>query len=55
MTSELIPMQTYVNQLKKEIDNLEWEGNFRRADQVKRELKIAEAKLLNGELYEPNF
>ena len=51
----LTPMQTYVNELKREVDKLEWEGNFRRADQVKQELKIAEAKLLSGELYEPNF
>jgi len=51
----LTPMQTYVNELKREIDRLDWEGNFLRADQVKQELKTAEAKLMNGELYEPNF
>lgn len=51
----LTPMQAYVNELKREIDRLDWEGNFHRADQVRQELKIAEAKLLNGELYEPNF
>lgn len=51
----MTPMQTYVNELKREIDRLDWEGNFLRADQVKQELKTAEAKLMNGELYEPNF
>ena len=51
----MTPMQTYVNELKREVDSLEWEGNFRRADQVKYELRIAEEKLKRGELYEPNF
>jgi hypothetical protein len=51
----MIPMQTHINELKKEIDSLEWEGNFYRADQLKYELFFAEQKLQRGELYEPNF
>lgn len=51
----LIPMQTHVNELKKQIDSLEWEGNFHRAGQLKCELFFAEQKLQRGELYEPNF
>jgi hypothetical protein len=48
-------MQTHVNELKKQIDSLEWEGDFPKADSVKRELFFAEEKLKRGELYEPNF
>ena len=51
----LIPMQTHVNELKKQIDSLEWEGNFMLADLLKYELYFAEQKLERGELYEPNF
>lgn len=51
----LIPMQTHVNELKKAIDTLEWEGSFQLADLLKPELYFAEEKLKRGELYEPNF
>jgi len=48
-------MQTHVNELKKQIDALEWEGNFYLADIVRLELHFAEQKLERGELYEPSF
>lgn len=51
----MIPMQTYVNQLKREIDDLEWKGELDKADQVKYTLMFAEEKLHRGELFEPNF
>ena len=49
------PLQTHVNELKKQIDSLEWESNFFLADIVRQELHFAEQKLERGELYEPSF
>mgnify|MGYP000043390344 CR=1 FL=1 len=51
----MILMQTHINRLKQEIDRLEWEGEFRKADLVKESLRIAECKLMRGELFEPDF
>lgn len=51
----LIPMQTYVNDLKKQVDDLEWQGKFTEADRVKYILSFAEEDLKRGQLYEPNF
>ena len=51
----LVPMQTHVNNLRKQVDDLDWQGKFTEADRVRYELKFAEEKLLRGELFEPNF
>ena len=48
-------MSAYIKELKKEIDELEWRGDYTQADRVKRELDIAERKYHAGELYEPDF
>lgn len=51
----MLPMSDHINNLKKKIDDLEWEGNYDRADRVKQELACAEKKYLSGEMYEPDF
>lgn len=51
----LIPINTYIKELQKDIDDLEWEGHFKRADFKKKLLDEAVTIRDNGGLYYPLF
>lgn len=51
----MTPLTQHIFELQKQIDELEWAGDFDKADNLKYSLLIAQRKLEQGELYEPNF
>lgn len=55
MDKRVIPLQSYINKLKRDIDDLEWDGQFKKADFLKVLLKDAEKQERNGEVYHPTF
>lgn len=52
---KLISLERYVSDLQKDVDDLEWEGNFKRADLLKRWLNEAKCMRDAGEVWYPLF
>jgi len=52
---KLISLERYVSDLQKDVDDLEWEGNFQRADLLKRWLNEAKCMRDAGEVWYPLF
>jgi len=52
---KLISLEKYVSDLQKDVDDLEWEGNFQRADLLKRWLDEAKCMRDAGEVWYPLF
>jgi len=52
---KLISLEKYVSDLQKDVDDLEWEGNFQRADLLKRWLDEAKCMRDAGEVWYPMF
>jgi len=52
---KLISLERYVSDLQKDVDDLEWEGNFQRADLLKRWLDEAKCMRDAGEVWYPLF
>ena len=52
---KLISLEKYVSDLQKDVDDLEWEGNFQRADLLKRWLNEAKCMRDAGEVWYPLF
>lgn len=46
--NELLPLTLHIKNLQKEIDRLEWEGSFKKADVLKESLKFAQEENLRG-------
>lgn len=52
---KVISLETYINDLQKDIDDLEWSGKFKRADLLKRWLDEAKLMRDKGEVWYPLF
>ena len=52
---KVISLQTYIQDLQKDIDDLEWQGKFKRADLLKRWLNEAKLMQEQGEVWYPLF
>jgi len=52
---KLISLEKYVSDLQKDVDDLEWDGNFQRADLLKRWLDEAKCMRDAGEVWYPLF
>ena len=52
---KMISLERYVSDLQKDVDDLEWEGNFQRADLLKRWLNEAKCMRDAGEVWYPLF
>jgi hypothetical protein len=52
---KLISLERYVSDLQKDVDDLEWDGNFQRADLLKRWLEEAKCMRDAGEVWYPLF
>jgi hypothetical protein len=52
---KLISLEKYVSDLQKDVDDLEWDGNFQRADLLKRWLSEAKCMRDAGEVWYPLF
>jgi hypothetical protein len=52
---KVISLDTYINDLQKDIDDLEWSGKFKRADLLKRWLDEAKLMRDKGEVWYPLF
>jgi len=52
---KLISLETYISDLQKDVDDLEWDGNFKRADLLKRWLDEAKLMRDKGEVWYPLF
>ena len=52
---KMISLEKYVSDLQKDVDDLEWEGNFQRADLLKRWLDEAKCMRDAGEVWYPLF
>lgn len=46
--NELLPLTLHIKNLQKEIDKLEWEGSFKKADVLRESLKFAQEENLEG-------
>lgn len=49
--TKVIPLTLHIKKLRKEIDSLEWEGEYKKADVLKESLRYAEEANLKGDLY----
>ena len=52
---KVVSLERYINNLQKDIDDLEWDGNFKRADLLKRWLNEAKLMRDKGEVWYPLF
>jgi hypothetical protein len=52
---KVISLDRYINDLQKDIDDLEWDGKFKRADLLKRWLNEAKLMRDKGEVWYPLF
>lgn len=52
---KMISLEKYVSDLQKDVDDLEWDGNFQRADLLKRWLDEAKCMRDAGEVWYPLF
>jgi len=52
---KMISLERYVSDLQKDVDDLEWDGNFQRADLLKRWLDEAKCMRDAGEVWYPLF
>ena len=52
---KLISLETYISDLQKDVDDLEWNGNLKQADLLKRWLNEAKLMRDKGEVWYPLF
>ena len=52
---KVISLDTYISDLQKDVDDLEWDGNFKKADLLKRWLDEAKLMRDKGEVWYPLF
>ena len=52
---KVISLEKYISDLQKDIDDLEWDGKFQRADLLKRGLDEAKLMRDKGEVWYPLF
>ena len=52
---KVISLEKYISDLQKDIDDLEWDGKFQRADLLKRWLNEAKLMRDKGEVWYPLF
>jgi len=52
---KLISLETYISDLQKDVDDLEWDGKLKQADLLKRWLDEAKLMRDKGEVWYPLF
>jgi len=52
---KVISLDIYISDLQKDVDDLEWDGNFKKADLLKRWLDEAKLMRDKGEVWYPLF
>lgn len=52
---KVVAIETYIKDLQKDIDDLEWEGQHKKAENLKRILEDVKEQRDKGEVYYPMF
>ena len=52
---KVVAIETYIKDLQKDIDDLDWEGQHKKAENLKRILEDVKEQRDKGEVYYPMF